>query len=259
MRDCGQRPQYKRADMMKYALYSDPGDRVINEDAIGHRTAVNGECFAVCDGLGGHSKGEVASRLAARTAVEQFRQLASVKAGTKTILETIFLESQKAVLRYQKENRDAADMKTTMVVLVRCGEELQWGHVGDSRLYRFAAGRLEERTADHSVPQVLVSCGELKEEQIRFHPDRNRLLRAVGTVWNSPRYELGRPVPARKGEAFLLCTDGFWEWVTERQMEQTLSEAGSPEEWLSAMLKLIPEKHSGSNLDNYSAAAVFVS
>ena len=73
-------------------------------------------------------------------------------------------------------------MKTTVVVLHIKNKNARWAHVGDSRLYFFKNKKLIERTLDHSVPQNLVVCKEIKEKDIRYHADRNRLLRVLGTV-----------------------------------------------------------------------------
>jgi len=74
------------------------------------------------------------------------------------------------------------------------------------------------RTLDHSVPQLLVKSGRIKEKEIRKHPDRNRLLKVMGVVWASPEYEKSRVITLNGKEAFLLCSDGFWELIEEKKM-----------------------------------------
>ena len=95
---------------------------------------------------------------------------------------------------------------------------MQWGHVGDSRLYYFKNGRIVKRTLDHSVPQMLVAAGEIDEKEIRHHPDRNRLVRVMGMEWDEPKYQVSEPMPEEPGQAFLLCSDGFWENIEEEQI-----------------------------------------
>ena len=148
-------------------------------------------------------------------------------------------------------------MKTTLVVLLTDGNRMQWAHIGDSRLYYFKGGKLKQRTLDHSVPQMLVAAGEIREEEIRFHPDRNRLLRVMGTEWDSPRYKVEDPVACSGKDALLLCTDGFWEWIVEKEMRAALKRSKSPAEWLERMEREIRKNGAGKGMDNYSAVAVF--
>ena len=203
---------------MDYAVWSDPGERDNNEDAVGHGISGDNECF---------------------------------------ILEQSFQTCQDRVLAYQSEYSSASGMKTTMTMLLKSGTSVRWGHIGDSRIYRFREGKLLSRTADHSVPQMLVYSGEIKESEIRFHEDRNRLLRVIGSPWSSPRYELSGETELNARDAFLMCTDGFWEWITEEEMTRYLAEAGTPEEWLDAMRRHVLKAGRGSNMDNNSAIAVF--
>lgn len=152
--------------MVQFSAISRSGSRPENEDSVGMARQENRFCFALADGLGGHGCGEVASKIAVETAKEEF-------AGEEEhLLERIFEKAQENILRQQQENRRLADMKTTMVVVNVEEEYVRWGHIGDSRLYFFRNGRIAERTLDHSVPQMLVSIGEIKEKQIRHHPDR---------------------------------------------------------------------------------------
>ena len=101
-------------------------------------------------------------------------------------------------------------MKTTLVILHVGEERIWWGHIGDSRLYYFQNRKLQKRTLDHSVPQMLVAAGQLKEKQIRNHPDRNRLLWVLGVDWDSPKYQLAEPEARGGRQAFLVCSVGLW-------------------------------------------------
>lgn len=147
-------------------------------------------------------------------------------------------------------------MCTTIVALLLHGKQAQWIHVGDSRLYHFRNLKLETSTMDHSVPQMAVMMGMINWEDIRSHPDRNRLLRALGSSEAMP--DISAPISLAEGmHSFLLCTDGFWEYVTENEMEKTLAASANPKEWLFKMEQLIKTK-APANQDNYTAAAVYV-
>ena len=88
-----------------------------------------------------------------------------------------------------------------------------------------------EHTLDHSVPQMLAAIGEIKENEIRHHPDRNRLLRVLGTEMEEPRHQKSEWMEKQTHQAFLLCSDGFWELINEKKMEWCLKWAKSPEQW----------------------------
>jgi serine/threonine protein phosphatase PrpC len=184
------------------------------------------------------------------------------------VLGTHLNQAHRAVLERQSSEPELAGMRTTMVMLVASTEAAVWAHAGDSRLYWFRDGALREQTRDHSVPQRLADAGEICADQIRFHEDRNRLLRSLGgkgeagaaTPLTATGTMPGAPQP---GDAFLLASDGFWEWVIESEMQQDLADSSRPEQWLERMESRIRERanmnhemdHDGDH-DNYSALAV---
>ncbi len=243
----------KQPEVTSY-LFSDVGERDNNEDSVGMYQEGPEYCFALADGLGGHGKGELASRLAVEACVQEF----AVKGAGENSLEDSFLLAQKSILQEQKNDREAMDMKTTLVLLHIRENEVQWGHIGDSRLYYFENRKIIGRTMDHSVPQMLVAAGQIRESQIRHHPDRNRLLRVLGIDWDEPKYQLEDPIARKESQQFLLCTDGFWELIDERKMQQTLKKAVSPQAWVEAMQEVVLKNGRGTGMDNYSAVAVWI-
>lgn len=240
--------------MVRFSMMSDKGSRPNNEDSIGMYEKDGDFCFILADGLGGHGKGEVASGLAVETCVEEFM----AEGVDGEFLDRAFLKAQERILEGQQEDRTAADMKTTLVVLDVSGDQIRWGHIGDSRLYYFRDRRIQTRTLDHSVPQMLVSIGEIKEKQIRRHPDRNRLLRVLGVDEDELRYQLSEPLQRGSKQAFLMCSDGFWELIEEKKMESTFKRASSPDEWLEAMKEIVLKNGRNTDMDNYSAVAVWI-
>ena len=244
---------------LDFSYESKVGEREVNEDTIGADVSGPWYCFLVCDGLGGHEKGEEASGIAVETALAVFRENAggAEPFDPESCLSEAFEAAQEEILKAQKEDVRYRDMKTTMVMLLTDGKSLHAGHIGDSRLYVFRGGKVIWQTEDHSVPQMLVRMGEIKKDQIRFHEDRNRLLRALGIEWDKPQYEIAEPMDFGKNISVLLCTDGFWEWITEDRMEKLLKKARSAEEWLSAMEEEVARSGAGNNLDNYSSIAIY--
>lgn len=166
-------------------------------------------------------------------------------------------EPQNAILEQQALTQRFSTMKTTLVVLVVDNGWIHWAHIGDSRLYIFRGKRLLRRTLDHSVPQMLAQAGEIREADIRHHPDRNRLMRVMGVRNDAPRFEVGKPIRLTGAYQFLLCTDGYWELIEEDDMLRTLKESATPQQWLSQMNRIILENGRGQEMDNYTAIAAF--
>jgi serine/threonine protein phosphatase PrpC len=150
-------------------------------------------------------------------------------------------------------------MRTTFVLLLAdpdAGTAL-WGHAGDSRLYHFRDGAILNRTKDHSVVQALVDAGELAPEEMRDHDASHRILRALGDTDDANPDVTDTPVSLRPGDAFLLCSDGFWEGVTEDQMLDAWAGVDGPEAWIDAMTTPL-EADADEEQDNYTAVAVLV-
>lgn len=231
------------------AYLSEAGGREKNDDTVCIIREENRICVFVGDGLGGYDSGKVASETAAETIMDYQKE--------HSLLEEIHMQNAAKladeVIKAQQISRRSS-MKTTIVVLEVEGEQACWMHVGDSRLYHFRNGKLQMQTMDHSVSQVSVLMGEITQEEIRFHEDRNRVLRALGSENAKP--DISAVKQLAEEDTFLLCTDGFWEYVYETEMEETLQGSETPAAWLDQMKKIlaerVPEDH-----DNFSAAAVF--
>ena len=230
------------------------GGRQHNEDAYSSLLVGNAGCWVVADGLGGHRGGESASNLAVQAVLSSFQSNPEFSAAA---LQGHLEAAQQAILNAQKSDPGLAGMRTTLVVLITDSRQTLWAHVGDSRLYCLDAGRIALRTRDHSVVQAMVSAGDLSPQQIRHHPDRNRLLRALGNADGGFRPEIpSQPRTLYRGTTFLLCTDGFWENVNEGEMEIDLAKAESPGDWLVKMETRLLERTTDES-DNYTALAVF--
>jgi len=236
------------------ATVTAPGGRVANEDFLGYRLRKDSGCWALADGLGGHRGGEIASQLAVDAAISSFEENSSI---TGEALNDHLTRANRAVLDRQAAEPELTHMRTTMVMLIASPEAALWAHAGDSRLYRFRKGKIQEQTLDDSVPQRLVDAGEISADQIRFHEDRSRLLNSLGAreqVVASNRAMAGAPEPH---DAFLLASDGFWESVMESEMENDLRETTGPEAWIRRMEGRVKGRASADH-DNYSAIAVRV-
>lgn len=239
--------------MISYSCFTNQGDRQINEDSLNVVDLGDKKCFILCDGLGGHGMGDIASS----TAASVFSDLFEKESDSEHFIEDAFAASQDIILMEQEVIHARGKMKTTAVVLTVDGTTAKFAHVGDSRLYVFRKDKVKKRTLDHSVPQMLAKAKDISEEQIRFHPDRSILTRVVGVEWDEPQYEISKPIPLKKCQAFLLCSDGFWELITEDTMCKLLKESTSAEDWLEKMISEVKKNGAGKDMDNYSAIAIW--
>ena len=239
---------------LEYAGFTNRGDRDVNEDSTAVFNNDGKECFMVCDGLGGHGLGDMASALAVQT----FREVFKKNGSPESIMKDAFRKAQERLIGEQERTHTQKKMKTTVTCLVTDKNKAFIGYIGDSRVYVFSEGRVLTRTLDHSIPQMLVTMGDLKEEEIRHHKDRNILLRVMGIDWEDDQFELLKPIALRKCDAFLLCSDGFWELIEEGKMCELLSASESAQEWMDCMVEEVQRNGEGSDMDNYSAIAVFV-
>ena len=236
------------------ATFSAPGGRLENEDAVGFRLAGGSGCWALADGLGGHRGGEVAAYVAVNAVISSFLENPAI---TKEALNTHINTGNCAVMKRQAGEPALAHMRTTIVMLIASEDAALWAHAGDSRLYWFRDGKIREQTRDDSVPQRLVDAREITAEQIRFHEDRSKLLNSLGAkeqVAAAVRQMGGSPAP---GDAFLLASDGFWECVTESEMEKDFGAARNSEAWIGKMEARVKQRAAADH-DNYSAIAVRV-
>ncbi len=240
--------------MIDYSYLSFPGDCDVNEDQIGIVDISQRKCFILADGLGGHGKGEIASSIAVDYAKYV---LTRCKYIDRNILNDCFIGAHNQLKMKQKSEHIIGGLKTTMVILAIENDIAYYGHVGDSRLYCFNRLGFSEHTKDHSVPQMMVSMGEIKEKNIRGNSDRNRLLSALGMDTDMPKIEIHSPVTQiRKKNGFLLCSDGFWEWIKENRMECCYRASSNAGNWLEKMTKIVQKNGESGKMDNFSAITI---
>lgn len=234
--------------MFQTAEYSYIGGRDRNEDSVcGSLWGDDGLILVVADGLGGHGGGEQASQAVCRTVCQNWNGTASAED-----LATLLSMAHGNILTLQTP---ICAMKSTAVVLALRGKLAAWAHVGDTRLYHFHNGKLVFQTRDHSASQLAVMLGQIKADQIRFHEDRNRVLRALGQT-GELTVEARETILEPGEHAFLLCSDGFWEYVLEEEMVHDLRISLSQEEWIRRMEQRLLARVPPDN-DNNTAAAVW--
>jgi serine/threonine protein phosphatase PrpC len=233
---------------------SERGGRAVNQDACAHASHDGVWCWCLADGLGGHAGGELASRLAVDSALRMFGQHPEC---SPEALRTYFQAAHCSVLERQAEQPEHASMRTTLVMLLASADRVTWAHCGDSRLYQLRRGAIVHQTRDHSLAQAMVEGGRIQALELRAHPDRNQLLRSLGEGQEARATYESDCRDVEPGDSFLLATDGFWEPVTELEIEAEYAKAPTPEAWLSGMLVRLRSRVLDGH-DNYSAIAIFV-
>jgi serine/threonine protein phosphatase PrpC len=228
------------------------GSLDVNEDAALCLKQDGEGCFVVADGLAGHGKGDVA----AQKLIDVFsREFCATKESNTAFLARAFDTAQAEIIALQETS---TEMRTTGVALSIANHRFAWGHVGDSRLYFFHKNKLKRRTIDHSVVQMLVIAGDISEADVARHPDRNKLLRTVGDLWEKPGYEISKEYRLSKSDSFLLCTDGFWEHIEESDILASLVNSAGADEWLGNMLSLVERNGAGAKMDDCTAITVMM-
>jgi len=236
--------------IVKIATCSFQGGRDYNEDSVTFAEKDGNIAVVVADGLGGHGGGQVASSIVAANVTKLFTEHPQ---ADKINIQRIFDEVNNNVLSEQTQQ---TKMRSTAICLFITRGIAMWSHVGDSRLYYFLDDHIVTQTLDHSVSQMAVLSGEITQDEIRLHEDRNKVLRAFGGS-DEINADISAPLTLGPGNhAFLLCTDGFWEYVLESEMELDLAKCKEPGQWLDTMCKRI-NRSAPTNNDNFSAAAVF--
>ena len=208
---------------VRVALKSDVGCvRELNEDSVGlvqpdspFELAHKGVLLMMCDGMGGHAGGEVASKLAVETISEHYMKSSK---PTAFALKEALLAANSAIFEKAKRDSSLKGMGTTGTALVIRGESATCAHVGDSRLYLIRGGGIYQMSEDHSAVMEMVRRGLLAPEEARHHPQKNVVLRAVGT---QPQVEVSlwdEPFPLRAGDKWLLCSDGLSDLVEDAEL-----------------------------------------
>ena len=237
------------------AAISFQGARPYNEDRFGHAATVDGACWALADGLGGHKGGSRAAELAVQGALQSVGRSAASRLEDR--LKQSVSDAHAGIRAEQRTHTEFTDMRSTLVLLGLSHTDMAWSHCGDSRLYHFRGGRMLTRTRDHSAVQMLVAAGEVAEEDIPRHPARSRLVSCLGSsnsLLISAR-STGNAPPV--GDAFLLCSDGLWEHLDTAGLEALVAGAAGPEALLTALdAKIIAAEH--PEQDNYTAISVFI-
>lgn len=205
---------------MRFSIYqeSKKGGRKVNQDRMGYLYTRDSLLMLVCDGMGGHARGEVAAQITLHTMASIYQRDAKpLLPDPARYLEEAVLAAHRQLHRYRAEHSLPEAPRTTMVACVIQHGIATWAHVGDSRLYLVRGSRIVERTVDHSRVRHLVAAGLIRPEEAKTHPERNRIFNCIG-AFVAPTVEVSRPLALCHGDTLLLCTDGLWGAVSDQQI-----------------------------------------
>ncbi len=232
---------------LSLSYYTSIGGRQDNEDAVAISENENGVLLIVADGLGGEGGGDIAADMAVRNIQYEISN-SNISEGA---MNNAVIKANSAI----RESQGKTNMCSTVAALWIDDFCAYASHVGDTRIYQFRDNKIAYQSVDHSVSQMAVLVGEISEGGIRGHKDRNRLLRALGASSEiKPETDV---LKIKKGDAFLLCSDGFWELMLEDEMIDCLNASGDAGEWLCMMRRRIEHKIKKGS-DNHTAAAVII-
>jgi len=237
---------------MKSFYLTDAGRvRSHNEDSVTILKNANKEyLLMVADGMGGHRAGEVASSMAVTHFGKRFTSISSVGSKRDAVnwLNDNLNEINKKILDYAEENPDSKGLGTTLVLALYTKEFLIFGNIGDSSGFVLKNKKLHKITKDHTLVNLLVQAGDLTEEEAKFHPKKNVLMKALGA---GEKAELDIFDVETDIEGIFLCSDGLTNMLTNEQIEKVLDDNLEIEE---KIIKLIRKSNARGGTDNVSIA-----
>ena len=214
---------------LRYAVRSDRGlVRNNNEDSV----YAGPRLLAIADGMGGHAGGEVASKIVigAMEELDDDRPIADLIGTLRDRVD----DANASLAHAVDENRELEGMGTTLTAIRFAGSRIALVHVGDSRAYLLRGGQLSQITHDDTYVQSLVDSGKLTAEEASHHPRRSMILRAMDGSQVDPDISIRE---ARKGDRYLLCSDGLSDVVTATTLHEALS-SGNPQECADRLIEL---------------------
>ncbi len=238
---------------MKSFYLTDAGKvRSHNEDSVTILKNGNNEyLLMVADGMGGHRAGEVASSLAVTHFGKRFTSMSSIGSKLDAVnwMTDNTNEVNKQILDYAEENPNSKGLGTTLVLALLTKDYLIFGNIGDSSGYVVKNKKLHKITKDHTLVNLLVQAGDLTEEEAKFHPKKNVLMKALGA---SEKAELDIFDVERDVEGILLCSDGLTSMLLNEQIEKVLNDEELDIE--EKVIKLIRKSNARGGTDNISIA-----
>lgn len=239
------------------------GQRTNQEDslfpALGKSTS-DDRLFVLCDGMGGHEKGEVASATVCETLS---RVILSAWHPGEVLSDELFLQALSAAYDAldAKDNGEERKMGTTLTFLCLHASGATVAHIGDSRIYQLrpasknSPARIVFRTQDHSLVNDLVKIGEITEEEAKHHPQKNVITRAMQPCQeHRAKADIAHLTDILPGDYFYMCSDGMLEEASDENILNIITKPNATDEQKLEMLRNVTEE----NKDNHTAHLIHI-
>jgi protein phosphatase len=189
----------------------------------------------VADGMGGHAGGDVASAIAVRRIAEVDQKYTSAH-DAAFALQSALIAANSLLAETVFEHNELTGMGTTVSGIVRVDNQIAMAHIGDSRIYRYRGGKIEQISTDHTFVQRLVDSGRITPEEAAVHPRRSVLMRVLGDVDAAPEIDT-EVFDTATGDRWLICSDGLSSYVTDDKMEHVLATVPSAQDAAERLIK----------------------
>lgn len=211
--------------------------------------------FIVCDGMGGHDNGEVASKCVADTIGEMTSSVPECTTDEmKRIFEEALTEAYRRLDEMDKNETSVKTMGTTLVFLAICTDGLLTAHIGDSRIYQMRKRRgVIFQTRDHSLVNDLLASGELDEKSARHFSQKNVITRAIQPHQEYPAKATYNVITdVRKDDVFLLCSDGVVEKLENIELVMILLANGKLSDRMERLKRICQKRDTNDNHSCYA-------
>jgi serine/threonine protein phosphatase PrpC len=232
------------------AFVSHEGSRLFNNDYYGCAELDGYACYAIADGLEPGDTQSDSARLAVDAAIEAFHQKPSMKAGA---LKRYILAAHKALLRNSRHLR----MRASITVVVTDYQAARYAWAGNSRFYLFRSGRVVTESLDHSLSRQMAQKGALSTDKIAKHLERSNLSRYLGQR-GSLTPEVSKKIKLKEGDIFALLTRGVWERCDYGDLRAAIDSGENDPQLALTNLERVMLDPYPEDMDNYTAAIVFV-
>jgi protein phosphatase len=235
----------------KPCAISERGYRLNNEDFIfpaPEAVTSDQRLFLVCDGVGGAEKGEIASALACDHFQTFFSSMLGKDEPASEFIQKAIQYTEAHFDTYVNEHAEATGMATTLTMLYIGATGITLAHIGDSRIYQFRNGQIIYQTEDHSLVNSWIKLGQIRPEEVRNHPQKNVILRAIRGTAHPTEADVVLIQDIQPGDYFFLCTDGILENFTNEALSSVFEKQQSPE----IIKDILMESCDGKTHDNFS-------
>ena len=234
---------------MKFAIKSDVGQRrKVNEDAAGYFESKNNiPLMMVCDGIGGHNAGDVASSMALMAIGQAWEKthFGDMEEAYQWLIKKIE-EANDDILSRSTQYADLYGMGTTLVAACVIGNQLMIANVGDSRAYVLRNFQLKQLTEDQSLVNALLKSGEITPEEAEHHPNKNIVTQSLG-VTSAVEIDFVR-MTVKEEDILLLCSDGLSDMLSLEEIRNVLNHYSDLEQQVEKVVQAANESGGRDNI-----------